>query len=423
MDTKTYQSYLAILNKELKPALGCTEPIAIAYACAEVRRLLGTIPEKLELSLSPDIIKNVQGAVVPHSGGMRGVETAALLGAIGGDPDRKLQVLESVTEKDLCLAKAAQKEKRCTYRLAQSKEVLYIRVEAAAGQDTAVVELKQEHDHLTYREKNGVVLYRSEYSNEPEEELAYYPSNLESIYDFVDSVVLSDVEPLIVNQIRCNTAISQEGLAHSYGANVGRVLMNREHVDLMTKMKAAAAAGSDARMSGCAMPVVINSGSGNQGIAVSLPVIEYAQEKQMSFERLIRALVCANLVSLHIKQHIGKLSAFCGAVSAACGAITGIAYLDCASRDVRSAAIINTLCTAGGIICDGAKPSCSAKIASSLDAAFTAYELAKSGNVFCEHQGLCGADAEITIDNIGRVAVDCLRAADDVILEIMVPTI
>ena len=422
MDKILYDGMRDILKKELVPALGCTEPIAIAYAAAKARSVLDAEPESIKMICSGNIVKNVKAVVVPNSGGMRGIEAAAALGAIGGDSEKALEVLQTVTPSDIERAKALLEKGFCVCELADTDESLYVRAEVKRGEQSASVEIQHEHTNITRIEKNGRVVFEN--AGKPEiktDEQSDAPEmSLRSIIDFADEVDVESVRDILDRQIELNTAISNEGLKHRYGAQIGKSLLafSGEN-DVMTRAKARAAAGSDARMSGCAMPVVINSGSGNQGITVSLPVIEYADTKKSSREQLYRALVVANLVSVHIKRHIGSLSAFCGATSAGCGAACGIAYLDGCDYDQIAMTVTNTLCNIGGMVCDGAKPSCAAKIASAVEAGIMGYRMAMTGHTFKPGEGLAGKNVEQTIENFGRVGRDGMRATDLEILHVM----
>ena len=418
MEQALYQNYLEILKSELIPALGCTEPIAIAYAAAVARRALGQEPERIEVACSGNIIKNVRAVIVPNSGGRRGVEVAAILGALVGDPSRELAVLEGVD--DAMRTRAAQllAEQSCSVSLLESGENLHILVTLHAGGHTAAAETKGTHLHIVRVSRDG----QEQFSGRELAKQSVDKSrlNLRDILEFAGTVRMEDVSETIGRQVRLNSAISAEGLKHPYGAQVGRILMQTGGADdIRVRVKAAAAAGSDARMSGCTMPVVINSGSGNQGITVCMPVVERARQTGADEERLFRALVAANLTALLQKRCIGSLSAFCGAVCAAAGAGCGMAYLDGYGYDVISMTVSNTLATVGGIVCDGAKASCAAKIAAAVDAALLSYEMAKQGVCFQPGEGLVGENVEQTIESVGRVGRVGMAPTDQEILHIM----
>ena len=424
MDKKVYDAYVAILKTELVPALGCTEPIAIAFAAAKARDVLGSFPEKIQVDASGNIVKNVQGVTVPNSGGLKGIDVAATLGAVGGDAESGLEALSKITEEQIKKTKQLVDSGFCTCRLVDGKDNLYIRVTAKSGEDTAVVVVSEKHTNIAYVEKNGKVLIdvkstgvKTDAGNEANKSLL----SVRDIIRFADEVNIDDVRAVIERQIEYNTAISKEGLAREYGAKVGRTLEKLyDKNDVRVRARAAAAAGSDARMSGCPLPVVINSGSGNQGMTVSLPVIEYAKEWNVPHDKLIRALVLANLIALLQKRYIGSLSAFCGAVCAATGAGCGITYLHGGDEDAVARTITNTLADVGGIVCDGAKPSCAAKIASAVDAAILGFELgSREGIAFKSGEGLVKKSAEDTIRSFGRMGRDGMRSTDTEILHIM----
>ena len=418
MDTPFYQAYIDILKRELVPALGCTEPIAIAYASATARAVLGDLPSKLLVECSGNIIKNVKGVTVPNSGGLKGINVAATLGVVGGNPEEKLNTLQNVTPADIEKTKRLVSEGYCECALKAEVENLYILVTAFGKNETyAKVEIRGEHTHITRIEKNGQILLKTEVKEQSTTDMSRL--NVRDILDFAEHTDLAAVKDILENQIQLNSAISDEGMRHHYGADVGKTILRNYGADIKTRARARAAAGSDARMSGCAMPVVINSGSGNQGIAVSMPVIEYAKEYGMTREKLYRALLVANLISLHQKRYIGSLSAYCGATSAACGAACGIAFLMDATYEEICQTIVNTICNIGGMVCDGAKPSCAAKIASAVDAGINAYLMAKDGLGFSEGEGLAEGDIEKTIQNLGRVGKEGMKETDEEILKIM----
>lgn len=421
MEKKQYDHFVAILNKELAVALGCTEPIAIAYAGAKAREVLGMMPIRCSVSCSGNIIKNVKGVIVPNSDGQKGIDVAVALGIIGGDASKELAVLESVTQADRRQAKELLIQDFCTCELIENVENLYIIVRVENKTDSAEVEIKNYHSNITRIVKNGNVLYEKkeeikETENFPDKSLL----NVKDILEFANTVCLSEIEPVIKRQIEYNSAIAEAGIHEAYGAEVGRTLLSdfdRNSVKL--RAKAYAAAGSDARMSGCPMPVVINSGSGNQGITVSVPVIQYAKEYQATEEQMYRSLVVSNLISIHQKKYIGSLSAYCGAVSAACGSGAGIAYLSGADYEVICNVITDTIANIGGMVCDGAKPSCAAKIASALDAAIMAVHMARKKRVFQSGEGLVKANVEETIKSIGRMGREGMKHTDIEILNIM----
>lgn len=422
MNKKIYDSFLAILNNELVVALGCTEPIAIAYAGAKARGVLGRMPEKCTVCCSGNIVKNVKGVTVPNSGGLKGIEIAVILGIVGGDPDSELTVLETVTEEHITRAKELQAIDFCQCELLENVAGLYIKVKLTAGEDTVEVTVADYHTNIVRITKNDQVMFSKERDTSDQNETEPDKSLLtvRDILAFAEQVKIDDVREVLFRQVEYNSAISREGLRHPYGVEVGRCLMNDfDSQNVKLRAKAAAAAGSDARMSGCPLPVVINSGSGNQGITVTMPVVEYAKEYGASEEKLYRALVVSNLVAIHQKKYIGSLSAYCGAVSAACGSGAGIAYLLGCSYEEICNTITNTIGNIGGMVCDGAKPSCAAKIASAVEAAILALHLSRKNQVFQPGEGLVKDDIEQTITSIGRMGRDGMKATDVEILNIM----
>lgn len=419
MNKEIYTAYTDLLRKELISALGCTEPIAIAYAAANARKLLGEMPQKMLLQCSGNVVKNVKGVVVPNSGSLKGVKIAAILGAVGGDPDAGLEVLGALTDEQILEARRLEADGLCEFSLVPDVPNLYIKVSMESAVHHATIVIRDHHDNIVYMESDGVTLFDS---TEGEGEGGPSPRELLNIRDiltYASEVSLEDIAEPIERQIAQNTALSNEGLSKVYGAAVGRTLL-RQYGDLPhIRMRARAAAGSDARMGGCALPAVINSGSGNQGITVSMPVIEYAEQIGASHESLCRALVVSNLVALDQKRHIGSLSAFCGAVCAACGAGAAMTFLDGGSFQMVSDTVTNTLGNVSGIICDGAKASCAAKISSAVDAAILAHAMVKENRVFSPGDGIIDSDVEGTIRNIGRVGRIGMRGTDDEILSIM----
>ena len=415
-----HRKYIAILQKELISAFGCTEPIAIAYAAACARELLGRLPDSIEISLSGNVLKNVKGVTVPCSGGRKGATIAAALGVFAGDAKRGLQVLSMVTAQQAQAAVAWLGKVRCQIDLA-SENGLYIAVRLVSSAHTAEVVLAGAHNRVIRRVKDEILLptVAEPIVAEPSEDMTRVPLSIAKILEFADCVTIQEIADILQQQVKQNDAIACEGLLHPYGAEVGRTLLSVCGKDVKTRAKARAAAGSDARMSGCALPVVINSGSGNQGMTVSLPVLEYAREWKKTEEQLYRALAVSNLVAIHIKRYIGNLSAYCGAVSAACGAGAGIAYLYGGNYQQVADTITNTLANVSGMVCDGAKPSCAAKIASAVDAAILGYALACRQKVFAPGEGLVQQDVEQTIANIGRLGREGMRDTDREILQMM----
>ena len=420
MDQKLYDSYVKILKNELVPALGCTEPIAIAYAAAKAREVLGQMPESIELCCSGNIIKNVKGVKVPNSNGLKGIDVAATLGVVGGCAERELEVLEDVTEADIEKTKELVQQGFCTCTLKEGVENLYIVAKVIAGEHSAEVTIVNRHTLISRIVKDGEILYQIAAHEDSPEYVDKSVLNVKDILEFADTVKIEDIKEILDRQITMNSAISDEGLRHPYGAQVGRTLLNEYGNDVKIRARARAAAGSDARMSGCSLPVVINSGSGNQGMTVSLPVIVFADEWEVSHEKLCRSLVVSNLIAIHQKYYIGSLSAYCGAVSAACGAGAGITYMYGGTYQQVSLTIINTLGNIGGIVCDGAKPSCAAKIATSVDAALMAFQLSIQNKSFLPGEGIIKNDIEETIKSMGYIGRVGMRATDTEILNVMI---
>ena len=419
-------SFIAILEEELVPALGCTEPIAIAYAGAHARKLLGKIPDRVCIKSSGNIIKNVKSVIVPNSGNMKGIPAAAAIGIIGGNPDKGLEVLADITEADITRTKEFLEQVPCKVSLLDTVASLHFIVEVFAGADSASVEIIHQHTNIVRTTKNGKEVMSVPFDPASANAALTDRSGLsvKKILAFADTIDLNRVRPILERQIEYNTRIAQEGLAHRYGINAGANLLKaaeaEQAVTVKIRAQAAAAAGSDARMSGCTLPVVTNSGSGNQGLTASLPVIVFAEEKKLPHDRLLRGLLVSNLIAIHQKTRIGRLSAYCGAVSAACGSGAAVTYLSGGSYEQVCETITNTLAVVSGIVCDGAKPSCASKIASSVDAALNAHYLAMQNRVFQAGEGIVKGDIEKTIAGVGSVAADGMRETDKVILRIMV---
>ena len=410
--------YISLLQKEMKPAFGCTEPIALAYAAAKAASVLDEFPNHIHARCSANIIKNVKSVVIPNSGGRKGLAAATVLGAIVGHPERELEVLESATDKDRKWLGTLLEANFCTVELAEGVDNLYIEITATTDEHTAVVRIENAHTNITYVSIDGNVI--SETINEIKEaESSTCPMTFDSIYEFAKAGDISGILPSIKQQVEYNTAISNEGLSNDYGANIGRLLLlDDETPSLETKCKARAAAGSDARMSGCPLPVVICSGSGNQGLTVSMPIITTAEELGKTDEELYRALVFANLLTLYVKSGIGKLSAYCGVVSAGIVSVAGIAFLKGDSKDIIEDTLVNGLVSLSGIVCDGAKPSCAGKIAISLDGAFMGYKQARLNKSYQKGDGLVAHSVDDTIKSIGVVAQG-MKETDVVILNEM----
>ena len=418
--SEIYRTYIDILRRELVPAMGCTEPIAVAFCAARAREVLGRMPSEVRIQASGNIIKNVKSVIVPHANGMRGLEAAAAVGILYGDSSRCLEVISSVT-RDQELALSAEMSKMdISVSPLDSEHILDLVVTVKDGDDSVSVHVEDEHTNVVEVIKNGRCEYvKSKCQNGEDEKASDYSLlSVACIFDFANTVDLSDIEETISRQIEYNSAISREGMTNNYGARIGKLLKKRDG-GIRTDACAAAAAGSDARMSGCDMPVVICSGSGNQGMTASLPVITYAEYHKKSREELYRALVLSNLITLHLKSGIGRLSAYCGAVSAGAGAGAGIAYLLSGDLSAINHTIVNSLAISSGIICDGAKASCAAKIAMAVDAGIMGYEMYCEGCEFFGGEGLVSKGVENTIRNIYALGHDGMKETDKKIIEIM----
>lgn len=419
---RTYDTYVAILKRELVCAMGCTEPIAIAYCAAVARAALGALPERITVLASGNMIKNAKSVVVPNTDGRKGISVAAALGVLAGDEKAGLQVVAEVTpEQKKQLAAYLDTTPIKTESMAAG-HMLDITVSVWAGKHSARCHIVDEHTNVVLVEKDGVVLKEKEISQEighDEDAPDYTLLTVAGICDFADTCDLSDVAETLERQIACNKAIAMEGLKNHYGANIGKTLLKVNPDTVRTRAKAWAAAGSDARMNGCEMPVVICSGSGNQGMTTSLPVIAYAEELGVSHEKLLRALLVSNLITIHEKTGIGRLSAYCGAVSAGAGAGCGIAYLQGGGVEAVSATIVNALAVTSGMVCDGAKSSCAGKIATAVEAGMFGYEMYCSGNQYRGGDGLVREDVESSIANFGRLGHLGMKETDVEIIKMM----
>ena len=413
-------AYVAILEEELVLATGCTEPIAIAYAAAKLRDTLGCAPERVKAEVSGNILKNVKSVVVPGTGGMKGIAAAIAAGIVAGDPAAELQVIGSVGKSDLAAIRA--------YKDATPVEVacmedtpcmLDIRLTGFAGDDSAVVRIANNHTNVIHVEKNGEVFVDQPVVASAEDHLQDKSVlNLAEILEFAKKVPIERIEALIQRQIDCNSEIAYAGLSGKWGAAVGCTLLEFSN-DIRTEARAYAAAGSDARMSGCELPVVIVSGSGNQGITASMPVVRFARSMNVSNEKLIRAVAVSDLITIHQKTGIGRLSAFCGAVSAGIGAAAGIAFLYDEPYEIIAETVTTAMGMISGTVCDGAKPSCAAKIAAAVEAGLLSYNMARKGRRFHGGDGIVTRGVEGTIRNIGILAREGMRETDKVILKIM----
>lgn len=417
---KRYRKYIQILKEELIPAMGCTEPIAIAYAAARARSVLGALPEKLIIEVSGNIIKNVKSVVVPHTGGLRGIQAAAAAGAVAGDADAELEVISNVTESQVEEISGYLKKCDIELRHAVTGHIFDIAVTAYAGENEAYVRIADYHTNIVTERLNDKILFEKDLEEESSTGLTDRGDlTVEGIVEFADAVDLDEVREILERQIKYNMAIAEEGLAGDYGANIGSTIMLGHEYNLNYVMRAYAAAGSDARMNGCELPVIINSGSGNQGITASVPVIVYARGNNKSNDELLRALCVSNLVTIHIKTGIGRLSAYCGAVSAGCGAGAGLAYLQGGRLDAVAHTVVNAIAIDSGIVCDGAKASCAAKIASAVDAGLMGLAMYNKGNQFFGGDGLVKKGVEKTIETVGRLARFGMKETDEEIIRLM----
>lgn len=418
MDERIKEAYVEVLKKELVPAFGCTEPIAVAYASALARQVLGRMPERIVAECSGNILKNAKGVIVPKTQTMRGVDVSALLGAVGGDPQKGLEVLHGVTMKDLEETKKLLGQGICEVKNLKSDYPLHLKITVFAQGHSAMVELKGSHTHIAEIRKDGEIQQSGQGWSVTEDE-PYPEFTLKDILEFAETVPLTEIEPILLRQAQINGAIAEEGMERDYGANVGKTLIKHFGSPVWIRARAYAAAGSDARMSGCTMPVVINSGSGNQGITVSLPIMVYARHYGIGRERMLRALAVSNLTAIYQKSELGKLSAFCGAVCAACGSGAGIAWMLGHDRRVIEKTVVNVLANVGGIVCDGAKPSCAAKISSAVEAALNAYYMAVDQQGFGCGEGLVKEDADQTVKCVMCMGRDGMKQTDEKILELM----
>lgn len=416
-DSACYQAYLEVLREELVPAMGCTEPVAIAYCAAIARRALGEMPRSVEAHLSGNVIKNVKSVTVPNTGGLKGIAAAVAAGVVAGDPDRQLEVISGITDEDRLRIRAFLDEVPIRVTALDTQRALEVTITVRGEHGAATASVADRHTHLVYLEAGGEVLLRAE-----DAACAATPENpltMEGIYDFAMTASLDDVRSPICRQIEMNTRIAEEGLTGAWGAGIGKVLLASGE-DLPTRIKAMAAAGSDARMGGCALPVVINAGSGNQGLTVSLPVITYARETGAADEDLIRALVLSNLVSIHQRYGMGRLGAFCGAVCAGAAAGAGITHLRGGGYEEICRTVSNALAIVSGMVCDGAKPSCAAKIAAAVDAGLLGGRMTESGRGFQAGEGIVSEGIEGTLSNVARLGKDGMRETDREIIRIMV---
>lgn len=441
-----YKTYVQILKEELMPAMGCTEPIALAYGAAKAREVLGSMPDRVEVSASFNIIKNVKSVIVPNTDGMKGIEAAVSAGIVAGDASKILEVISQVTYSQKVAIREFLETVPVEVHAIDGTLTFDIVLVLHKGEDSVKLRIAQYHTNIILIEKNGSVIFETETNRHLEQGHEVEPSsgtgakdgegadsekeggltdkgllNLKDILEFADTLCVEDVKDILDPQIHCNMAIAEEGLKNSYGANIGSTWLASYGNDVRNRAIAKAAAGSDARMSGCELPVVINSGSGNQGITVSVPVIEYAGELGVGDEKMYRALTLANLVSIHEKTGIGRLSAYCGAVSAGCAAACGIAYLKGGGYEEIAHTLVNSVAITSGIICDGAKPSCAGKIAASVMTGILGYDMYKNGGQqFRAGDGIVNCNVEATIRNVGRLGKEGMRETDREIVKMMI---
>lgn len=420
---EAYTAYVQILKEELVPAFGCTEPIAIAYCAAKAREALGVLPQQVEIEASGNIIKNVKSVIVPNTDGLKGIPAAAAAGIIGGDAKKRLEVISCLTKEQKQEMRKYLEQVPFIVRPMNDGEKLDIRIIVSAGGHSASVRISRTHCNIVEIRKDGETLYREEAAvcqeEEPKQQADRELLSVRGIVQFASEVRIEEVKEVLDRQICYNSRIAREGMENDWGANIGSILVKTYGDDVKILSKAYAAAGSDARMSGCELPVVINSGSGNQGITVSVPVITYAEYLNSPKEELYRALIISNLIAVHIKHGIGPLSAFCGAVSAGCASGCGIAYLHGGREKEIAHTLVNSLAAVSGIFCDGAKASCAAKIAASVEAGILGYFMYVNGQQFYAEDGIVSDGVENTIRNVCRLGAKAMNETDEEIIRIM----
>jgi L-cysteine desulfidase len=420
VEQRIYDAYVRLLQRELVPAMGCTEPIAVAYAAAVAAKELGTLPETVDICVSANIIKNVKGVVVPNTGGLHGLEAATAAGILAGDPELKLLVISNVTDDQRAQIVEYLQRGVFTVRESESGALFDICITLIGGGHQASCRIAEEHANIVAIQRDGETVYSNRFGNKAAENTADKDLlTVERIVEFADTLQISDVKAIFDRQVVCNMEIAEEGLRNHYGARIGQVLLQTRENDVITRAKAYAAAASDARMGGCEKPVVINSGSGNQGITASVPVVIYAREMGASEQQLYRALAVSNLITLHLKSGIGPLSAYCGAISAGCGAAAGITYLYGGKFREVAHTVVNALAINSGVICDGAKASCAAKIASAVEAGILGMQMFREGSQFYGGDGIVSKGVENTIRNVCRLATDGMRKTDAEIIKMM----
>ena len=417
LSNEKYKYYCKVLEDELVPAMGCTEPIAIAYAAAKARAVLGSFPTECLVTVSGNIIKNAKSVVVPHTGSMRGIEAAAIAGIVAGNADAELEVLSSVTDEDIRRMADAKNTLPVTVSIADGDAEFDIAITLKCGEESSFVRIATKHTNVVCIKKNGHTLFEDKI--EPVKEVKKAELSVKEIVEFANTLNIDDVRHVLERQIKYNMAIAEAGINGNYGANIGKVYLASYKDDISIKAKAYAAAGSDARMNGCELPVIINSGSGNQGMTASIPVIIYWEHLGLSEDMLYRALALSNLLTLHIKHGIGTLSAYCGAIAAGACAGAGIAYLYGGGFKEIAHTLVNALAIASGVICDGAKASCAAKIATAVENGILGFNLYRLGNQFFSGDGIVEKGVENTINNVCRLAKQGMRETDREILNIM----
>lgn len=416
-----YAAYVQTLKEELVPAMGCTEPIALAYGAARARVVLGEMPDRVVVGASGSIIKNVKSVIVPNTDHLKGIPAAAAAGIVAGDADKELEVIASVSSEQTAQMKEFMEQVPITVEHIDNGITFDIVITLYKGVSYARVRIANYHTNIVLVEKNGEILEKKPVAGESEEGLTDRSLlNMKDILDFARTVDIEDVREVLERQIDYNWAIAEEGIRGNYGANIGSVLLDMEGESVRVRAKAMAAAGSDARMNGCELPVIINSGSGNQGITASVPVIVYAKDMKVSHETLLRALTLSNLTAIRQKTAIGRLSAYCGAVSAGAGAGAGIAYLHGGDYKEIVHTVVNALAIVSGIVCDGAKASCAAKIASAVDAGILGYQMYIRGQQFYGGDGIVTKGVEETLKNVGRLGKEGMKATNEEIIRIMI---
>lgn len=418
---KKYEAYIQILKEELIPAMGCTEPIALAYAAAKAREVLGALPDRVHIGASGSIIKNVKSVVVPNTDHLRGIPAAAAAGIVAGKAEKALEVISEVSRTQIEEMRHFLDTVEISVEHIDHGVTFDIVVDVWKEASHASVRIANFHTNLVHIEKDGQVLLDVPVKDDSEEGLTDRSLlDVESIWDFINSVEICDIKDLLKRQMEYNTAIAKEGLEKDYGANIGKVLLKTYGNDVRTRAKAMAAAASDARMNGCELPVIINAGSGNQGITCSLPLLEYAKEYQVSEEKVYRALALSNLIAIHQKTGIGRLSAYCGAVTAGAAAGTGIAYLSGGGYLEIVHTLVNALAIVSGMVCDGAKASCAAKIAASVDAGILGYHMYLNGQQFYAGDGIVTKGVEATISNVGRLGKEGMKETNEEVIKMMI---